>query len=269
MRIGVPAALVCAVTLVSPSSRAASPVTGACFILHEVGVGQIRRDPSTTCGTRISPESTFKIPHALAALDAGVISGIDEKMAYDGRPVDQLLWRQDHTLATAMRYSVVWYFQEIAKRLGPDRERHYLQRFGYGNEDPSSGLTSFWLGGSLAISPDEQVRFLLKLYGGRLPVSPKAMEAVRAILRQPAGAVVNATGEHPFGAPWAEGTEVSAKTGSGAADAGRSVRWLVGRAQRGSRSWIFVSNVVGDDGTPAMAAVAQAERALIEAHVLR
>ena len=42
-----------------------------------------------------------------------------------GRSI-QPLWRQDHTLATAMRDSVVWYFQEIAKRLGPEREREYF-----------------------------------------------------------------------------------------------------------------------------------------------
>jgi beta-lactamase class D len=140
-------------------SPGAAPVAGACFILHEVGVGRIRRAPSSTCGVRVSPQSTFKIPHALAAVDAGVISGVDEKMTYDGRPADFPLWRQDHTLATAMRDSVVWYFQETAKRLGPERERQYLARFNYGNQDSSSGLTSFWLGGSLAISPDEQLRF--------------------------------------------------------------------------------------------------------------
>ena len=168
-----------------------------------------------------------------------------------------------------MQYSVVWYYQEIAKRLGPDREREYLARFDYGNRDSSSGLTSFWLGGSLAVSPEEQLRFLLKLYEGRLPVGRKAADSVRAILRQPAGSVVNATGVHPFGGQWADGTVLSAKTGSGSSAAGVSVRWLVGHVQRGPRSWIFVSNVVGTDRTPAMAAVEQAERALQEARVLR
>jgi beta-lactamase class D len=265
-------ALVCsAIALVIPLTSppvAASPVAGSCFILHEIGVGEVHRAPSATCGARVSPQSTFKIPHALAALDAGVVAGVDEKIAYDGRPVDQPLWRQDHTLATAMRYSVVRYFQEIAKRLGPDREREYLSRFEYGNKDSSSGLTSFWLGGSLAVSPEEQVRFLLKLYEGRLPVGRRAIDSVREILRQPAGSVVNATGVHPFGGPWADGTVLSAKTGSGSTGAG-AVRWLVGHVQRGPRSWIFVSNVVGSEETPPLAAVEQAERALQDAHVLR
>jgi beta-lactamase class D len=251
------------------AAPAAAPKTGACFLLREIGVGEVRRSPSSTCGLRVSPQSTFKIPHALAALDAGVVSGIDETIAYDGHPVDPPLWRKDHTLATAMRYSVVWYFQEIAKRLGPEREREYLSRFDYGNKDSSSGLTSFWLGGSLAISPDEELRFLTRLYAGELPVGAKAAESVREILRQPPGFVVNATGTHPFGGRWAEGTIVSAKTGSGPTADGGAVRWLVGHVRRGARSWIFVSNVVGTDRTPALAAVEQAETALEEAHVFR
>src|SRR6185312_7232822 len=107
-------------------------------------------------------------------------------------------WRRDQTLATAMRYSVVWYFQHIATLLGPERERAYLERFDYGNEDSSSGLTTFWLDGSLRISPEEEERFLVRLYDGKLPVKAEAVRTLRQILTQPAGAVVNALGEHPF-----------------------------------------------------------------------
>ena len=46
-----------------------------------------------------------------------------------------------------MRFSVVWWFQHVAEKLGATREREYLRRLGYGNADPSSGLTTFWLGG--------------------------------------------------------------------------------------------------------------------------
>ena len=87
----------------------------------------------------MSPQSTFKIPHALAALDAGVVTGADSAFAYDGSPQSFDAWRRDHTLATAMRYSVVWWFQRVAEKLGATREQDYLQRFAYGNADPSSG----------------------------------------------------------------------------------------------------------------------------------
>jgi len=243
-------------------------VTQSCFLLYQVGVGEVRRNPSTSCRVRVSPQSTFKIPHALAALDAKVL---DETtlVKYDGHPVDFPAWGRDHTLDTAMRYSVVWFFQEIAKRLGVDRERRYLESFDYGNRDSSSGLTSFWLGGSLAISAEEQLAFLRKLYANQLSIAPEAAAAVRRILIQPNGEIVNAAGEHPFAQPWPVDAVVSAKTGAGPTGDRRAVRWLVGHVRRGPREWLFVSNVISDDDLPPLVAVEQAERALTDTRVLR
>jgi beta-lactamase class D len=247
----------------------AAPPSGSCFLLSELGASEVRRDPETICSTRLLPASTFKVPHALAALDAGVVAGADELMAYDGAPTSIPAWRRDHTLRSAMRNSVVWYFQRLAERLGMTREREYLKKFDYGNADPSSGLTTFWLGGSLQITPEEQLRFLRRLYGGELPVKPKALQTVKELLVQPTGAVVNANGEFPFAAPWPAGTVVSAKTGSGTDRSGASVRWLVGHVTRGGRSWLFVSCVAGGDGTPALAAVDLAASSLQQFGVLR
>ena len=191
-----------------------------------------------------------------------MLSGPDAALPDDGRPLEVEVWKRDHTLATAMRYSVIWYFQRVASMLGAGREREYLEKFDYGNRDSSSGLTTFWLGESLRISPEEQERFLLRLYADALPVSKAAMRAVRAILVQPSGVVVNAAGDHPFDAPWPHGTVVSAKTG--AAD---DVRWLVGHVERGQRSWVFVSCVTGP-GLEPLAAIDLAAASLRSADVL-
>jgi beta-lactamase class D len=250
-------------------AKTAPGATESCFLLFEVGVGEVRRRPSDICGTRLLPASTFKIPHALAALDAGVLAGPDAKFVYDGSPQSNASWRRDHTLASAMRYSVVWYFQRVAEKLGADRERQYLKKFNYGNADSSSGLTTFWLGGSLQITAEEQLLFMRRLYNDDLPVSRAAMRTVRQLLVQPQGLVVNAAGEHPFAAPWPAGTTVSAKTGSGTDRGGKTVRWLVGHVARGPRSWLFVSSVSGGSDIPALAAVDQAASALREEGVLR
>jgi beta-lactamase class D len=211
--------------------------------------------------------STFKIPHALAALDAGVLTGADEVIRYDGRAEDADSARRDHTLATAMKHSVVWYFQRIAERLGSAREADYLNRLDYGNADSSSHLTSFWLYESLLVSPEEQQRFLVRLYEDTLPVSHEAQATVRRILIQARGSVTNAAGTHPFAPPWPEGTVVSAKTGSGSRPDRPDVRWLVGNVTRRGRSWIFVSSVVGDGLAP-LAAIDLAARSLKAAGVL-
>ncbi len=251
-----------------PAAAAVRP-NGSCFLLYEIGVGEVRRNPSAICATRLLPASTFKVPHALAALDAGVLSGADDMFAYDGAPTSVEAWRHDHTLRTAMRDSVVWYFQRVAQKLGMAREREYLKKFDYGNADPSSGLTTFWLGGSLQITPEEQLRFLRRLFAGELPVRPEALEIVKKLIIQPEGSVVNAAGQHPFGAPWPTGTVVSAKTGSGTDRGGAAVRWIVGHVSRGPRAWIFVSCVAGDETTPALAAVDLAAASLQQNGVLR
>jgi beta-lactamase class D len=242
--------------------------TESCFLLYEFDVGEVRRAPSTACGRRVTPASTFKVPHALAALDAGVLQGADSGIAYDGSKYPFPAWDRDHTLASAMRYSVVWYFQRVAERLGEARERQYLQKLRYGNADSSSSLTSFWLGGSLLVSPEEEEKFLVRLYEDALPVSRTAMSTVREILVQPQGMVVNANGEHPFAGPWTDGTILSAKTGSATDRSGRDVRWLVGHVHRGRRSWVFVSCVIGAPELPPLAAVDLAARALHEERVL-
>ncbi len=250
----------------TPIRAAAAP--GACFLLYEVGVGEVRRNPATVCDTRLTPASTFKVPHALAALDAGVIAGPDTTFKYNGAAVSFESWRRDHSLASAMRNSVVWYFQRLAELLGPAREREYLRRFDYGNApDVTRNVTTFWLDGALTISPEEELRFIRRLYAGDLPVSRAAMDVVRSIMIQPEGKVTNAAGEHPFAAPWPPGTTLSAKTGSGTAN-GQTVRWIVGHVARGSRSWLFVSCVTGGTDLPALAAVDQAASALQEARVL-
>jgi beta-lactamase class D len=253
---------------VTRSDQPGPASTTSCFLLTEIGVGEIRRRPAEACRTRVGPASTFKIPHALAALDAGVIAGADDKIAYDGAASSRESWRRDHTLASAMHHSVLWYFQRIAERLGDARERDYLRRFSYGNMDPSSGLTTFWLGQSLQITPEEQQRFLLELYAGTLPVAKSAIDVVKAIVIQPRGIVINASGEHPFNAPWPDDAVVSAKTGSANDTSGRGIRWLVGHIRRGRREFVFVSCVVGTRDNPANAAIELAARALREERVL-
>lgn len=65
--------------------------------------------------------------------------------------------------------------------VGYEKINHYLKAFHYGNEDFSgdpgknNGLERAWLGSSLKISADQQVRFLTLLISNKLPVSQNAM----------------------------------------------------------------------------------------------
>jgi beta-lactamase class D len=254
------------VRTVQPPAKPATTIE-SCFLLYEIGVGEVRRNPSAACRTRITPASTFKVPHALAALDAGVVTP-DEVFRYDGTGDWPLSSRRDHTLGSALRHSVLWYFQRIAKRLGAEREQAYLQKFEFGNMDSTSALTGFWVGGSLQVTPEEQQAFWVKLYENQLPIAASAVTTVKALIVQPRGVVVNAVGEHPFDAPWPAGTTVSTKTGSAADRSGRGARWLIGHVDKGGRQFVFVSCVIGPRDVEANAAIDLAAKSLRDAHVL-
>ena len=120
------------------------------------------------------------------------------------------------------------------------------------------------------ISPDEQLRFMRRLYAEDLPVSRHAIATVKNILIQPFGVIVNATGEHPFPESLENvSRRVSAKTGSATDRQGKAVRWIVGHVRRGSGEWLFVSAVTGGEDLPALAAVDLAAKRLRDEHVLR
>lgn len=202
----------------------------AAFVMRSLQTGAEIRYGGPRCQQRVSPCSTFKIPHTLAAVDAGVV---DDKTVFrwDGTCRAVEAWNQDQTLQTAMQHSVVWCYQDIARRMGARRERHYLELFGYGNQDMSGGLEQFWLMSSLTISPVEQVDFLARLYNGTLPVSRQSMEVTRRML-------VLERGDHYV---------LSGKTGTGRRDGENAgmVNWFVGHVATDSDEWVFATNLQG------------------------
>ena len=109
-------------------------------------------------GKRFSPASTFKIPHTLFALEAGVIRDEFETKGWDGVKRSFPGWNQDQNLRSSMRYSVVWVYEGFAKEIGEQKEREFLKKIQYGNQD-SSGKQPFWIEGNLQISAQEQLDF--------------------------------------------------------------------------------------------------------------
>ena len=131
---------------------------------------------------RYLPASTFKIVNALIGLEVGSITDENEVFHWDGKPKVRAAWERDHTLASGMRESVVWMFQEVARRTGKSRMREWLERLGYGNGDMRGGIDLFWLQGALRVSAMEQVDFLRRLAEGELPMSQRSQRLVRAAL---------------------------------------------------------------------------------------
>lgn len=136
---------------------------------------------------RFSPASTYKLPHTLFALDAGVVKNSTEIFKWDGIQRSYSPHNQDHTLASAMRYSAVWVFDLLARRLGKERAQAYLSRTNYGNENPNTRHGSYWIDGELAISTYEQIRFLRQLNADALPFDKAHQQLLKRIIRNKQG----------------------------------------------------------------------------------
>nr|WP_242544841.1 penicillin-binding transpeptidase domain-containing protein [Corallococcus sp. NCSPR001] len=235
-----------------------------CFGLMNLETGQVTFNGSSLCQERLAPASTFKIPHALIALEEGVLKP-DEVFRWDGPHRSIEAWNQDQTLDTAMRRSALWVFQELATRLGREREEAWMRRLQYGNADASGDITLFWLGGPLRISPEEQLQFLARLYRGQLPVSAATQETVKRTLVQGPQTVAHVRDGIDMGGPWKEGAVLSAKTGALTLPA-ENLTWLVGHVATKEGAYVFVSTVRSSPGPlpsphPALAAAIDALKA--------
>ena len=149
------------------------------FVLFESATNRYSVLDEARARERFIPASTFKIPNALIGLEVGSIKDEKEVFRWDGKPKTRKEWERDQTLDSGMHGSVVWMFQEVARRTGKTRMKDWLERFDYGNKDISGGIDYFWLQGALRISAVEQVDFLRKLEEGRWPVSQRSRQLVR------------------------------------------------------------------------------------------
>ena len=192
------------------------------------------------CDRRTLPASTFKIPHALIALDTGVVSD-NTTMKWDGTKQDFPAWERDHTLDSAIKSSVVWFFQRAARAIGRDRELAHLRAFDYGSQTFSGLVDRFWLNGDLMISPREQIAFLKRMYGYQLPIPRRHVDTVIAAMTMPPGKLSNASGIHEF-ALASPPPVVRAKTGNGTVN-GERASWVIGEVESDGRRFVFASRV--------------------------
>ncbi|MBQ5949811.1 class D beta-lactamase [Massilia sp. ST3] len=204
------------------------------FVLLDGQSGELRRHAPDRAARRFLPASTYKIPNTLVALESGVAGGKDFGLAWDSvrtprQPWWPAAWARDHTLESALKHSAVWYYQEVARRVGPARMQSYVDRFGYGNRDLSGGIDRFWLTGGLRISADEQAAFLRRFYFEKLGVSARTTRLAKEML------VLEETPDY----------RLSGKSGwAGLGEEGQpQLGWLVGYLERKGEVHFFALNL--------------------------
>jgi len=198
------------------------------FVMYDVNNKYYIRHNAEQCKKRWSPCSTFKIPNSLIAVETGVAPDENFTLKWDGtkQPIES--WNSDHNLRTAIKNSVVWYYRELARRIGEEKMKYYIDKIDYGNKDISGGLDKFWLMNSIAISADEQVEFLLKLIINKLPFSERSVNIVKDIMTLEKNDMYVLYG----------------KTGSGEnKDIKRTQGWFVGFLTLGDNAYVFATNI--------------------------
>lgn len=175
---------------------------------------------------RLLPASTFKIPNTLIALEEGAVANEDEIIEWDGKERGWAPWNRDHSIRTAFPVSCIWFYQELAKRVGDENYLQHLNLLQYGNMRTGPEVSSFWLDGELKISAQEQIAFLKRLYVDDLPY-PKAhlrmLKEIMIVTEAPEYIVRGKTG-------WA--TRIPKQHG-----------WYVGYVESGGNVWFFAANI--------------------------
>ncbi|MCC2603805.1 penicillin-binding transpeptidase domain-containing protein [Planctobacterium marinum] len=205
------------------------------FVLKEQSGKSITIINNERVNQAFTPYSTFKIPNTLIALETGVVEDSSQLLSFDTNTYPIKDWwpevwhKTPLNIRTAFQKSALPVYQAIATQIGVPRMQHYIEQFGYGNQDISSGLDSFWLNGSLKISAMQQVEFLQRMYSGQLPVSESALALFKQVM------LVEQTEEYTL----------YAKTGGGPVAKDIVLGWYVGIVDRGEEVYYFALNMDG------------------------
>ncbi len=199
----------------------AAGVQGA-FVLYDLKHDKYLAYDSIRVHTPFIPASTYKILNSLIALETGVIKDENEIIRWDGVDRGSEEWNRDHNLRSAFKVSAVWFYQELARRIGQNSMQHFVEAAGYGNKDLGGGIDMFWLTGNLRISPKEQIDFLVKLYRNELPFSQRVKDTVKDIM------IFEKTDEYVL----------RAKTGWA-----MQIGWFVGYVERGGNAYFFANHI--------------------------
>ena len=228
---------------------AAGPRAQGAFVLKEVdGPTVVINRPLAEL--RLTPASTFKLLIGLLGLESGAIPDAHTVLRWNGQPQGMPAWNRDHDLASAMRTSATWYFEDVLDHVDPAAVQTLLQRLRYGNQDARGSRRRFWLEGPLRISAVEQAEALARLVAGESGASKRSLGLL---------AEVTELGRDGQGVLYG-------KTGTAVAD-GQTVAWLVGGVRRGERRHTYALVMLAPEADGAR--LQQTRRGITEALLAR
>ena len=77
------------------------------------------------------PASTFKIFNSLVGLETCAVKDEREVFKWDGVKREREMLDRDHDMRSAFKHSVVWFYHEIARRVGQERMQSWIDKAVY------------------------------------------------------------------------------------------------------------------------------------------
>ncbi|MDD2708319.1 MAG: penicillin-binding transpeptidase domain-containing protein [Verrucomicrobiae bacterium] len=200
------------------------------FALIDCSSGATKLFHEKESGEPLPPCSTFKIWNTLIGLEIGIISSPGEDFyKWDGKKRFIPEWNMNLNLKEAFQVSCVPAFQGLARKIGPEKMKSWINEIGYGDRNISAGIDRFWLPSPdwqpIRISPREQAGLIQKLVTGKLPFAQKPQAVLKEIM---------------FIRKTERGT-LYGKTGTGDKTSGTPVGWFVGYVESGERTFAFAA----------------------------
>lgn len=202
-----------------------------CFSMADNQTGKVTVYNMKLDTQRFLPASTFKIVNSLIGLETGRITGADMVIKWDGITRWNADWNKDLTMSEAFKVSAVNYYQEVARRIGRDTMKQWLDTLHYGNMNIEGPIDSFWINNSLKISPDEQLGLVKKLYFDKLPFSKTTHQIVKELMLQENNTLY----------------KLSYKTGWGFDESQNAIGWITGWIEENRHVYFFVLFVKSPD----------------------
>lgn len=174
---------------------------------------------------RILPGGTFSVVNTLIGIQTSRITNEDMEATGDTALEVSDGENKQLNLTEAFRSNATPYFQNIARRIGKDTMKFWVDSLQYGNKNLQGPIDSFWLNNHLKISPDEQLGLMFQLYFDKLPFTKYAQQIVRKLMLRKNNTLY----------------KLSYQTGSGLDEKNNPVGWAIGWIEENRHVYFFVT----------------------------
>jgi beta-lactamase class D len=169
---------------------------------------------------RFSPATSFKTLITLIGVQTGKITNENNIQIKTDSNQNKAV-----TLKEIFNASSPEYLQSLARQIGKDTIKLWVDSLGYGNKNMEGAVDSFWLDNHLKISPDEQLGLVNKLYFDQLPFPKYAQQMTRNAMLQEDNTLYR----------------LSYATGIGYDEKSNQIGWVTGWIEENHHVYFFVT----------------------------